>query len=377
MVCERPTGGPLWRWVLAALGRGIVLNQVVAFAVALLLTARSEAPGRDFGRHALAATVISQCIGLLCEGSMALGVYVLSGLSLRAQRITGVAVFCLCGMAGAEIAWRVLLGFGIDFAPAWPVRLASGAVVAMIVGVSQQAIETLRSSLDDTRRQLQERELREARLVQAKAEAELAALRSRIDPHFLFNTLNSIASLIREDPARAEEATLQLSSLFRYALQAHRQPVVTLAEELEVVRRYLDIERLRLGDRLSVEIDVEPGLAQLEVPPLCLQPLVENAVKHGIGPSVTGGSIRVRGWREGPCTLLTVANTGGGHSDRAGTGEGLDNVRRRLRAVYGEGATVTLNAEGAWTEARVALPSSEGGRGADLGPDLAGAARRG
>jgi two-component system, LytTR family, sensor histidine kinase AlgZ len=343
-----------WRYVLGCLGRGLVLNQAIGLAVGLLLASANG--GARWRMYLLAATVVSQSIGLLCEGAMIVGSSRLARFSLRTQRVVGVAVFCLCGVAGAEIAWRVLLAFGVDTGSSRLLRMEVGAVVAMLVGMSQQAMGDLRTSLDDTRRQLQERELREAHLVQAKTEAELAALRSRIDPHFLFNTLNSIAALIREDPDRAEAATVQLSSLFRYALQAHRQSVVELAEEVEIARRYLDIERLRLGDRLNVEIDVDPGLEHQEVPALFLQPLVENAVKHGIAPSVGGGTVRVRGWRDGTRTLLSVANTGHGAGDHAGTGEGLENVRRRLQAIYGERATVTLDTTGAWTETLVTLP---------------------
>jgi hypothetical protein len=324
-----------------------VINQAVATAVALVMMAG----GARFWPSAIAATVISQCIGLLCEISILV-------LDRRRERqstvlglVTDIVVFCACGVIGATVA-GYLLGL-----PAHPLQWATGAVIAIFVGISQHALKTVRASLDDTKRELHAHELAEEQLRRAKSEAELAALRSRIDPHFLFNTLNSIAALIREDPERAEEATLQLSSLLRYALQTHRQPLVSLDDEMAMVRRYLDIERLRLGDRLTVEIDVPAELTSSAVPPLLLQPLVENAVKHGIAPSVGGGTVRVRAWRAQQDLRIDVGNSGQAQERRAGTGEGLDNVRQRLAAMFGDRASVTLESNDGWTITRVTLPA--------------------
>ncbi|MFI5372084.1 MAG: sensor histidine kinase, partial [Candidatus Eisenbacteria bacterium] len=125
------------------------------------------------------------------------------------------------------------------------------------------------------------------------AQAELRTLRSQMNPHFLFNALNTIASMVREDPAAAEDTTTRLAELFRYALRASDREHVPLADELAFVRDYLAIERRRFGARLTVVEDIAPGLDDVPVPTLLLQPLVENAVRHGIAPRVEGGTVRL------------------------------------------------------------------------------------
>ena len=136
-------------------------------------------------------------------------------------------------------------------------------------------------------------ELRSRALSPAQAEARLAALNARIRPHFLFNTLNTAIALVRVDPARAEAVLEDLAELFRVALEGE-QAGATLAQEVELARRYLDIEQIRFGQRLRIEWDLDPACSPAKLPPLLLQPLVENAVKHGIEPGANGGKLRGR-----------------------------------------------------------------------------------
>jgi len=188
------------------------------------------------------------------------------------------------------------------------------------------------------------REAAEARA--ALAQAELRALRAQVQPHFLFNTLNSIASLIPVDPAAAEEMTTRLSELFRHGLSASERETTSLKDELAFERAYLDIERARFGGRLSIETTVEPGLESLPVPSLLLQPVVENAVRHAIAPRAAGGTVRLSARRVGDALVLAVEDDGPGMSDEAragalgegeartpgGRGFGLFALRERLRA---------------------------------------------
>jgi two-component system LytT family sensor kinase len=250
-----------------------------------------------------------------------------------------VAQYFVMGVIGAEIARRVTAAIlpsteegGGPIASA-----AVGATVAVFVGVVLITVRQLRARLVST---------------------ELEALQARINPHFLFNTLNSIAALIREDPARAEAVTLQLSALFRYTLQAHRQGLVSLEDEIAIVEGYLGIEQERLADRLTFAVDIDRSLLAVRVPALVLQPLVENAIKHGVAESVAGGTVRVRGWREGDRVLITVTDTGDGTSTAQGTGEGLASVRTRLRATFGSDAGVTLTSSNGTTEARLSFRDS-------------------
>ncbi len=194
------------------------------------------------------------------------------------------------------------------------------------------------------------RRLRDAE--QTVLQSELKALRAQINPHFLFNTLNSIAALIRIRPEEAERTTEALADLFRYALRASKQPTVTLREELEATQTYIDIEKTRFRDRLHVHIDVANDILDAQVPSLLLQPLVENAVKHGVAQTEDACAVRVCGWRYGKDhLLLEVRDTGPGFSstdpaDVLPNGTGLANVRDRLYLRFGEAGQLRILPDG-------------------------------
>ena len=177
---------------------------------------------------------------------------------------------------------------------------------------------------------------------EAEIEARVAALQARIQPHFLFNSMNTIASLIISDPERAEEVVLDLSELFRVSLNTAGDRLIPLAEELRLCERYLAIERQRLGPRLQIEWDLDEAASSLPVPPLILQPLLENAVYHGIQPLTTGGTIRVECELTRRWLYILVHNPLA--DDQAGRHQGqrmaLDNIRARLQAVYADAATL-------------------------------------
>ena len=187
--------------------------------------------------------------------------------------------------------------------------------------------------------------LREALLRQQLTEAELRALRSQVNPHFLFNSLNTIADLIVRNPVNAERMTMRLSSIFRHVLaQADRQ-FVTVAEEFSFLRDYLDIEQERFGENLQVSFQMDPQVAQVPLPTLLLQPLVENALKHGLAPRGGKRSLRIVAATSGGTVSLEVIDDGMGFPCAGAemlsarwkkSGVGLANTRARLRAVYGE-----------------------------------------
>jgi len=181
----------------------------------------------------------------------------------------------------------------------------------------------------------------------AAVAAELRALRAQINPHFLFNTLNTIAALVRVRPEAAERVTEDLADLFRYSLAASDHPTVTLAEEIDSAQLYLNIEQARYGDDLTVEINVPDELARTPVPSLVLQPLVENAVKHGVRQRDGRGTVRVSATTDGNALMVHVSDTGPGFGSRdiedvLGRGTGLTNVAERLRA-YHEHAELALD----------------------------------
>jgi two-component system sensor histidine kinase AlgZ len=167
----------------------------------------------------------------------------------------------------------------------------------------------------------------------AETAARLAELQARIRPHFLFNSLNSAIALVREDPVRAEHLLEDLSELFRHALVSKGESA-TLAEEVQVARHYLDIEQVRFGERLRVEWAIDPRAGSARVPALFLQPLVENAVKHGVEPSPTGADVKVSTQKRGSVVVIKVTNTVPAGQGRPGHGVAQDNVRDRLRLLH-------------------------------------------
>jgi two-component system sensor histidine kinase AlgZ len=177
---------------------------------------------------------------------------------------------------------------------------------------------------------------REGRRLPADARARLAELQSRIRPHFLFNTLNTAVSLVRTDPARAEGVLEDLADLFRVALSdsGGGGGAVTLGSELDLARRYLAIESLRFGDRLRLEWQLDPAANAARLPPLMLQPLLENAVRHGVEPDETGGMVRVRTRVRLGRAEITIDNSLSTGASRPGHGLALANVRERLRLLH-------------------------------------------
>jgi two-component system sensor histidine kinase AlgZ len=167
----------------------------------------------------------------------------------------------------------------------------------------------------------------------AATSARLIELQSRIRPHFLFNTLNSAIALVRAEPAKAEALLEDLSDLFRHAL-IDQGEAVTLADEVALARRYLAIEQIRFGERLRVEWSIDPAADGARLPPLLLQPLVENAVRHGVEPSDTGATVRVSTQRRGSMVVVKVTNTVPQGQGERGHGVALDNVRARLNLMH-------------------------------------------
>ncbi len=209
---------------------------------------------------------------------------------------------------------------------------------------------------------LRDEEARLARARELQARAELAALRARLSPHFLFNALHSLLALVRTDAAAAEEGIERLGDLLHYALAAPEREgdEVALGEEWAFTTDYLALESLRLGERLRIEADLPAELATCRVPALCLQPLVENAVRHAVAPRAAGGRVAVRARTEDGALVLEVADDGPGADPKALAGEvglGLRLVRERLIALYGARAWLALDHRpGAGLTARLCMP---------------------
>ncbi len=270
---------------------------------------------------------------------------------------------------------------GLMLLPALPLSVALGIVLGHVLlarpfALSHQVWQTLAIGmmfavlgsvmfllaeriyrLDDEVRQ---RRLAEAEQDRRETEARLKLLQAQIEPHFLFNTLANVGSLIDSDPPRARQLLDRLNDWLRIALARTRDDQASLGDELALLENWLEILAVRFGPRLAWQFDIAADLRQLPFPPMLLQPLLENAVKHGIEPKLGGGRVRITAWREADRLHLEVSDNGGGLNAAASTqgqGTGLDNVRARLAALYGAagGLTLATNAAGGVT-ASLELP---------------------
>ncbi len=211
------------------------------------------------------------------------------------------------------------------------------------------------------RRREQEKERRALALEHQLAQTQLAMLRAQLDPHFLFNALNSVATLMRRDVDAAEETLLALTDFLRATLEDGGLLEASLRRELELVQRYFDIERVRFQDRLALEVEVAPEALDLKVPALLLQPLVENAVRHGLAPRASGGRIYVRAALDGSHLLIEVEDDGLGAfaTGHGGHGLGLKNLRERLAQQYGGAACLEAGPMEHGFRVRLSLPRNQ------------------
>jgi sensor histidine kinase YesM len=266
-------------------------------------------------------------------------------------------------MVGSVITIVILAGIG--YIPAahfagWLLGSARYAIITTLTfGIAISAYELMRKRLDEATLAVRTKERDEAEARRAAVEAQLASLESRVQPHFLFNTLNSIASLIPSDPNGAEKMTAKLASLLRSSLDAADSPLVPLELEVQTVRDYLEIERIRFGDRLRPELAIDERTGGTLVPRFSLQTLVENAVKYAVAPRRSGGSIRVRASPHDGSVRIEVEDDGPGFD--AGTvpdRHGLALLRQRLAATYGDRASLNVRSVPGRTIVIVEIPGS-------------------
>lgn len=259
----------------------------------------------------------------------------------RAQMIAGIALSVVLGSAVGVALGMTLTGHGLE---QWTSEHALQALlIGLMFGVGVSYLFYSRERMGKLESELKARELREAQAERGRLDAQLRMLQAQIEPHFLFNTLANLSVLIRSDPERADRLLADLIAWLRATLQRTRVAESTLGDEIDLLRRYLDIHGLRLGSRLGVVFDVPEALLQRPFPLLLLQPLVENAIIHGIEPKVGGGEVRIRAEQDDGRLRLVVSDTGAGLEEGAvGSGFGLENVRQRLAALFGETASLDV-----------------------------------
>jgi len=252
---------------------------------------------------------------------------------LMALPSVGVAVVALMAAAIALSVARVWLG--------------ASPVVSLITVIYIVALAAGVVVVGDSARRLyehgQKQATRAGRMESQLADARLAALQAQMNPHFLFNALNTVAALTRTDPRAAEATVENLSEVLRTTLEKSQQVETTLADEMRFVKAYLSIERQRFGNRLTVDWQAAPEILPAIVPPFSVQPLVENALKHGVSPRPQGGRLTVSAARSGDRLRIAVEDDGEGFDGRYREGTGLGNLRRRLEVLYGPAATISVD----------------------------------
>jgi sensor histidine kinase YesM len=274
----------------------------------------------------------------------------LRGMSVSARIALGslspLLVSVPCSLLGTSILVWVGLVPATERWTRWSHDVRITVLISLALGVATVTYGLMQQRLEKTQLELKTQELARAHAEQLASEAQFASLASRLQPHFLFNTLNSISSLIRTDPVRAERILGRLASVLRASLDCRASELVSLGRELKLVTDYLEIQHVRHPDRLRYQLQVAPSLLDQHVPPFSIQTLVENAVKYAVAPSVVGSMIRVVAGLRGGRLCVEVWDEGPGFSaDQIPPHHGLDNLRARLRAIYADTARLVISRE--------------------------------
>lgn len=329
---------PLRRLLLTILGNALI---------AAFLTALGVGGGWEVN------LVISQCIGLSIFAACSLvGSLVPAGPWHAAAVIAAVPVGVVVGLLlGAGLS-----GYGWSV---WPAAAWQAVAIGVTLGVMGSGFFYLRERNQALAAEVQLRENRRLEAEKQSLAAQLRMLQAQIEPHFLFNSLANVAALVETDPKLAGRLLDALIRYLRASLLRTRAEGGTLGDEVALLTAYLDVLKIRMGDRLDHVFDIAPELLGRAFPPMLLQPLVENAIRHGLEPKVAGGRVRVAAQREGGRLRISVVDDGLGFARAPGEGLGLANIRARLTAIYGPTARLELESGSGGVTARIDIPAGE------------------
>jgi len=280
----------------------------------------------------------------------------------RTKLLIRVATLLTMNATGCLLAGVVLVLIGLNqwnaYWTEFRFSVLLGMVITLTAGFGTSFYEQTRARLETAALEIRTRQMEQERAYKLAAEAQLSSLESRIHPHFLFNTLNSIAALIPRDPKRAEDMVGKLASLLRFSLNANQNRLVPLGQELKIVRDYLEIEKARFDSRLRYTIQVPAELESIGVPPLSVEILVENSVKHVIAQRPEGGEISITAQTREGRLELEVRDSGPGFArETIPPGHGLDNLSGRLTLLFGQEAHLEFARNGANAAVRVSFPA--------------------
>lgn len=301
-----------------------VFNTIIALFLTFL----------GFGRGLSINFIFSQSIGLsMCS-------FILAGhLVVRRPTFPSYAILLLVSVpAGAAVGALIgtqIAGFSLsEILQGKPALFTKMVIVGIVFGTVITYFFVSRERIFQTEARLKEERIKGLTLEKKALENHLRTLQAQIEPHFLFNTLSNILSLLESDPGRGKKMLEDLTRYLRSSLSRTRDRVTTIGMEMDLIRAYLDLHRVRMGERLHYTMEIPDHLRSRPFPPMLVQPLVENALKHGLEPKIEGGEISIRVEETADRLRLAVVDTGSGLSEDAGRGTGLSNVRERLDGLY-------------------------------------------
>ena len=340
--------------------RSLIVYLAAWLTLALMLTAMLALPGRVSWAAVLAFTLPLMFVYAFITLS---AWYICKAFPLGVAPLARILVTnCLAAVFSSSL-W-VLAGFGWVavlntlqegmIPPAWhidslPLLGSSGIVLFLLASAVSYLIAMFEASREAERNALQLRGL--------ARESELKSLRAQIDPHFLFNSLNSISALTTVDPPAARAMTVKLAEFLRLSLRYGALDTISLTQEISLTTHFLAIEKIRHGNRLAITVEIDDAAADCRIAPLLLQPLVENAIRHGIDGLLGGGTIGINATRTGDQLHLCIENpVDAGALPKEGTGVGLDNVRRRIAGLYGTDGRITTLRDASRFTVRIDIP---------------------
>jgi len=286
--------------------------------------------------------VIANCVGYTLHFLFHVTSRTVEPAIHRRGRLAVAVFYMLQSTVGVFLGfWIASLLLGRRFLPSSSEAI-SIAVTSMVISIVLAVVFFWREKSALAEAELEREQRRAADIERESMLANLRALQAQIEPHFLFNTLANVTSLIDSEPAKAKHMLESFIRFLRASLAATRRKRATLADEFALISDFLEVLKVRMGDRLEVRIALPADIAAVEIPPMLVQPLVENAIRHGLEPEVDGGVIELRARREGGRLILEVADTGTGFGDTTSGGLGLVNVRERLRLAHGEEARLAI-----------------------------------
>ena len=345
-----------WLWLLAI---NVVANLIADVTLNDRTVPWVEVPVRAWPGFVISTTISSLCLVVMPRWTA----IVSRAFGPAIRWLILIPTLIVLAVLGTLAAVGLLTGLG--YVDGWDAYVGTfrGSVkiaiaMTLLFGIYTTITGTLKSRLDEATLALRTKERDEAEARRVASEAQLASLESRVNPHFFFNTLNSIAALTREDAARAERMTTQLASLMRSSLSADSSPLVPLEQEVQHVRDYLEIEHVRFGDRLRFDIRIAEDAKAALVPRLAVQTLVENSVKYAVSAQRDGASIGVTAARSNGRLHLAVNDDGPGFDGASvPDGHGLALIRSRLTLLYDGDATLSIESRKGGTTVAMDLPA--------------------